>query len=175
MTYFFQFQSDFIWEFVLKPLNAPVPLSLTYTYTLSPQPLENEEDIQAAFSDWLHTQSHEPLACLTPRSGKILFHADEGDRSSRFPYVTAVFTLTNQCGDAQNQPVLSLSSVAKLDFVLTVLKPEAEDDPPDQLFLLSPAVIRKENIQVNNWPLLKFKLVIKRTAASAYKDDRICV
>lgn len=81
----------------------------------------------------------------------------------------------NQCGDAQNQPVFSFSSVAKLDFVLTVLKPEAEDDPPDQLFLLSPAVIRKENIQVNNWPLLKFKLVIKCIAASAYKGDRICV
>lgn len=56
----------------------------------------------------------------------------------------------NQCGDTQNQPAFSFSSVAKLDFVLTVLKPEAEEDPPDQLFLLSPAVIQKENIQVNN-------------------------
>lgn len=48
----------------------------------SPQPLQNEEEIQAAFLDWLHTQGHEPLACLTPRSGKILFHADDGDPSS---------------------------------------------------------------------------------------------
>lgn len=52
-----------------------------------------------------------------------------------------------------------------------MLEPEAEDDPPDQLFLLSPAVIQKENIQVNNWPLLKFELVIKRIVASAEKND----
>lgn len=35
-----------------------------------------------------------------------------------------------------------------LEFALTVLKPEAERDPPDQLFLLTPAVIQKEDIQV---------------------------
>lgn len=35
-----------------------------------------------------------------------------------------------------------------LEFALTVLKPEAENDPPDQLFLLAPAVIQKEDIQV---------------------------
>lgn len=29
-----------------------------------------------------------------------------------------------------------------------MLKPEAESDPPDQLFLLSPAVIGKEHLQV---------------------------
>lgn len=57
--------------------------------------------------------------------------------------------LANQGGAAPNQPVVSLPSVAKLDFVLTVLKPEAEEDPPDQLFLLSPAVLQKDNIQVN--------------------------
>lgn len=109
--------------------------------------------MRAAFRDWLHAQSHEPLACLTPRSGKILFHADEGDRSSRFPYVMAVLlksALMNRCGEAQDQPAFSSSSAAKLDFVLTVLKPDAEDEPPDQLFLLSPAVIQKENIQVNH-------------------------
>uniref|UniRef100_H3DHX2 Peroxisomal ATPase PEX1 n=1 Tax=Tetraodon nigroviridis TaxID=99883 RepID=H3DHX2_TETNG len=103
------------------------------------QPLETEEDVQAAFRDWLHAQSHEPLACLTARSGKIHLHADE----------------------------------AKLDFVLTVLKPEAEDDPPDQLFLLSPAVIRKENIQVNNRPPLKVKLAVKCTVARVDESDPI--
>lgn len=74
-----------------------------------------------------------------------------------------------------NQPVFSFSSVAKLDFVLTVLKPEAEDDPPDQLFLLSPAIIQKEHIQVNNWPLLKFKLDVKRIVASVDKNNQVCV
>lgn len=53
----------------------------------------------------------------------------------------------HQSGDTQT--ALYISSVAKLEFVLSVLKPEAENDPPDQLFLLSPAVIQK-NIQVNN-------------------------
>lgn len=38
--------------------------------------------------------------------------------------------------------------IAKLELALTVLKPEAGSDPPDQLFLLSPAVIGKEHLQV---------------------------
>lgn len=37
---------------------------------------------------------------------------------------------------------------AKLEFALTVLKPEAQSDPADQLFLLAPAVIQKKDIQV---------------------------
>lgn len=56
-----------------------------------------------------------------------------------------------------------------------MLKPEAENDPPDQLFLLSPAVIQKENIQVNYQPLLKFKLVIQHIVSSANTKDRVCV
>lgn len=50
-------------------------LSLSF----SPQPEENVEEIQTALLDWLHTQSHEPLACLTPRSGNILLHGVDGD------------------------------------------------------------------------------------------------
>lgn len=38
--------------------------------------------------------------------------------------------------------------IAKLEFALTVLKPEPEGDAPDQLFLLAPAVIQKKDIQV---------------------------
>lgn len=49
------------------------------SWTFSPQPQESEEETQTAFLDWLHTQSHEPLACLTPRSGNILLHGADGD------------------------------------------------------------------------------------------------
>lgn len=51
-----------------------------------------------------------------------------------------------------------------------MLKPEAENDPPDQLFLLSPAVIQK-NLQVDNRPLLRFRLVIQRNVAGANNND----
>ncbi|XP_035537876.1 peroxisome biogenesis factor 1 [Morone saxatilis] len=86
---------------------------------LIPLPEEDDEEIQTAFLGWLHTQSHEPLACLTARSGNILLHGTD----------------------------------AKLEFALTVLKPEPESDPPDQLFLLAPAVIQKEHIQVTREPV----------------------
>ncbi|XP_024153343.1 peroxisome biogenesis factor 1 isoform X2 [Oryzias melastigma] len=41
---------------------------------------------------------------------------------------------------------------AKLEIALTVLKPEPQSDPQDQLFLLSPTVLHKEDIQVNRQP-----------------------
>ncbi|XP_011479493.1 peroxisome biogenesis factor 1 isoform X4 [Oryzias latipes] len=41
---------------------------------------------------------------------------------------------------------------AKLEMALTVLKPELQSDPEDQLFLLSPTVLHKEDIQVNRQP-----------------------
>lgn len=40
---------------------------------------EDDEAIQTAFLGWLHTQSHEPLACLTARSGSVLLHGTDGD------------------------------------------------------------------------------------------------
>ncbi|XP_015227895.1 PREDICTED: peroxisome biogenesis factor 1 isoform X1 [Cyprinodon variegatus] len=76
---------------------------------------ENDDEIQTTFLGWLHTKSHEPLACLTPRSGTVLLHGND----------------------------------AKMDLCLTVLKPEPENDPPDQMFLLAPTVLQKENIQVS--------------------------
>ncbi|CAJ1084002.1 peroxisome biogenesis factor 1 [Xyrichtys novacula] len=85
----------------LQPLNAP--------------PEEDDEEIQTTFLGWLHAQSHEPLACLTARSGSILLHGND----------------------------------AKLEFALTVLKPEPDSDPPDQLFLLTAAVLQKQDIQVD--------------------------
>lgn len=39
--------------------------------------------------------------------------------------------------------------LAKLEFALIVLKPEPQTEPPDQLFLLAPTVIQKEDIQVS--------------------------
>uniref|UniRef100_A0A3B4TZW5 Peroxisomal ATPase PEX1 n=1 Tax=Seriola dumerili TaxID=41447 RepID=A0A3B4TZW5_SERDU len=38
---------------------------------------EDDGEIQTAFLGWLHTQSHEPLACLTPRSGTVLLHGTD--------------------------------------------------------------------------------------------------
>lgn len=128
----------------------------------SPQPQESEEETQTAFLDWLHTQSHEPLACLTPRSGNILLHGAEGDSFffHKSFYKSADGTLRN-CPNPEEARVLrcfclSKASVLplfflfieKLEFALTVLRPEAESDPPDQLFLLSHAVIQKQDIQV---------------------------
>lgn len=43
------------------------------------EPEEDDEEIQTALLGWLHTQSHEPLACLTARSGTILLHGTDGD------------------------------------------------------------------------------------------------
>nr|XP_055076129.1 peroxisome biogenesis factor 1 isoform X1 [Misgurnus anguillicaudatus]XP_055076130.1 peroxisome biogenesis factor 1 isoform X1 [Misgurnus anguillicaudatus] len=39
---------------------------------------EKEDELQTAFLDWLHAQSHQPLSCLTPRSNIILLHCAEG-------------------------------------------------------------------------------------------------
>ncbi|KAJ3608660.1 hypothetical protein NHX12_023191 [Muraenolepis orangiensis] len=82
---------------------------------LEQQPEESDDAIQTAFLDWLHSQSHEPLACLTARSSILLLHGPN----------------------------------AKLELALTVLQPQAQSDPPDQLFLLAPSVLQKAGIQVD--------------------------
>ncbi|KAG7251877.1 hypothetical protein CRUP_028610, partial [Coryphaenoides rupestris] len=81
------------------------------------QPVESTVRVASgtAFLDWLHSQSHEPLACLTARQSVILFHGPN----------------------------------AKLELALTVLQPEAQSEPPDQLFLLAPSVLQKAGIQVD--------------------------
>lgn len=100
----------------IKPVKTAVKVATSIRLQpLKPLPEEDDEEIQMAFLGWLHTQSHEPLACLTARSGTILLHATD----------------------------------AKLEFALIVLKPEPENDPADQLFLLTPTVFKKENIQVD--------------------------
>ncbi|XP_007547653.1 peroxisomal ATPase PEX1 isoform X1 [Poecilia formosa] len=89
---------------------------------LKPLPEDDDDEaIQTTFLDWLHSKSHEPLACLTPRSGTVLLHGND----------------------------------AKLELSLTVLKPKPDNDPPDQLFLLAPTVLQKENIQVDRQTIVQ--------------------
>ncbi|XP_068432506.1 peroxisomal ATPase PEX1 isoform X2 [Clinocottus analis] len=103
----------------IKPVKSTIKVAFSICLTpLIPLLEDDDEGIQTAFLGWLHTQSHEPLACLTARSSTILLRGTD----------------------------------AKLEFGLTVLKPEPESDPPDQLFSLSSAVIQKENIQVDRAP-----------------------
>ncbi|KAI7798692.1 peroxisome biogenesis factor 1 [Triplophysa rosa] len=62
------------------------PLKSTHRVaeTVTLQPLqalaesEREDEVQTAFLDWLHAQSHEPLSCLTARSNIILLPCAEG-------------------------------------------------------------------------------------------------
>lgn len=104
----------------IKPVKSAIKVaSSVRLQTLRALAEDNDEDVQTCFLDWLHGQSHEPLACLTPRSGDILLHGPD----------------------------------AKLEFAVSVLRPEAEGDAADQLFLLTPAVIQKKDIQVDREPL----------------------
>ncbi|MEQ2252184.1 hypothetical protein ILYODFUR_019178, partial [Ilyodon furcidens] len=100
----------------IKPVKSVIKVAFNiHLQPLVPLPEEDDEEIQTAFLGWLHTKSHEPLACLTPRSSTIILHGSD----------------------------------AKLELSLTVLKPEPENDPPDQMFLLAPTVLQKEDIQVD--------------------------
>ncbi|RVE66537.1 hypothetical protein OJAV_G00108560 [Oryzias javanicus] len=103
----------------IKPVKSTIKVAIKLRLQpLNATPEEDDEEIQSVFLGWLHTKSHEPLACLTPRSGTILLHGNDG----------------------------------KLEIALTVLKPEPQSDPQDQLFLLSPTVLRKEDVQVDREP-----------------------
>uniref|UniRef100_A0A3Q0SWE0 Peroxisomal ATPase PEX1 n=1 Tax=Amphilophus citrinellus TaxID=61819 RepID=A0A3Q0SWE0_AMPCI len=105
----------------IKPVKSAIKVASTIRLQpLNPLPEEDDEEIQTALLGWLHTQSHEPLACLTARSGTILLHGTD----------------------------------AKLEFALTVLKPEPQTEPTDQLFMLAPTVIQKKDIQ--SFPHLVF-------------------
>lgn len=98
----------------IKPIKSAVKVAAM----IQLQPLipmsEDDEELQTVFLGWLHTQSHEPLACLTARTGTVLLHGPE----------------------------------AKLQFALTVLKPEPANEPIDQLFLLAAMLLKNEDIQI---------------------------
>ncbi|KAJ0055034.1 hypothetical protein NL108_008767, partial [Boleophthalmus pectinirostris] len=98
----------------IKPIESAVKVATVIQLQPMIPMSEDDDEIRTVFLGWLHTQSHEPLACLTARSSTILLHGSE----------------------------------AKLQFVLTVLKPESADDPIDQLFLLAATLLKNEDIQV---------------------------
>ncbi|XP_043074221.1 peroxisome biogenesis factor 1 [Puntigrus tetrazona] len=77
---------------------------------------EKEEDVQTAFLNWVHAQSHQPLTCLTGRTNFILLPCAEG----------------------------------KEEFVLTVLKPEQQQE--DEMFFLSASLLKKTNVQIVREP-----------------------
>uniref|UniRef100_A0A8C5H322 Peroxisomal ATPase PEX1 n=1 Tax=Gouania willdenowi TaxID=441366 RepID=A0A8C5H322_GOUWI len=99
----------------IKPVKSSLKTATSiHLQPLKPLPEDDDDDIQNAFLGWLHTKSHEPLACLTLRSGSVVLHRNDD----------------------------------KSEFALSVLKPEPQDDPPDQLFLLAPTVLKNKDIQV---------------------------
>uniref|UniRef100_A0A3Q2QG12 Peroxisomal ATPase PEX1 n=1 Tax=Fundulus heteroclitus TaxID=8078 RepID=A0A3Q2QG12_FUNHE len=62
----------------IKPVKPVIKVaSSVRLQPLIPLAEEDDEEIQTAFLGWLHTKSHEPLACLTPRSGTVLLHASD--------------------------------------------------------------------------------------------------
>ncbi|XP_024920933.1 peroxisome biogenesis factor 1 isoform X3 [Cynoglossus semilaevis] len=62
----------------IKPVTSDIKVATTICLQpLTPQSEEDDEEIQTAFLGWLHTQSHEPLSCLTPRSGNLLLHGTD--------------------------------------------------------------------------------------------------
>uniref|UniRef100_G3NQT8 Peroxisomal ATPase PEX1 n=1 Tax=Gasterosteus aculeatus aculeatus TaxID=481459 RepID=G3NQT8_GASAC len=69
---------------------------------------EDDDEIKTAFLGWLHTQSHEPLACLTARSGTILLHGTDGDLFSS--YTTYLHGWFKQ-GSFSDFPFLFISSI----------------------------------------------------------------
>uniref|UniRef100_A0A672S9V6 Peroxisomal ATPase PEX1 n=1 Tax=Sinocyclocheilus grahami TaxID=75366 RepID=A0A672S9V6_SINGR len=100
---------------------------------------EKEEDIQTAFLNWLHAQSHQPLTCLTGRTNVILLPCAEGVRKNH----------QNICFQSYyyycRLTWVSLFS-GKEEFVLTVLKPEQQQE--DEMFFLSTSLLKKTNVQV---------------------------
>ncbi|CAL8293954.1 unnamed protein product [Merluccius merluccius] len=59
----------------IQPVESTVKVASSIRLQpLDPLPEESDDAIQTAFLDWLHSQSHEPLACLTARSSIILLH-----------------------------------------------------------------------------------------------------
>ncbi|KAM8840988.1 peroxisomal ATPase PEX1 isoform 1-T1 [Spinachia spinachia] len=63
----------------IKPVISTVKVASAICLQPLTPLLEDEDDdkIKTAFLGWLHTQSHEPLACLTARSGTILLHGSD--------------------------------------------------------------------------------------------------
>ncbi|XP_028820156.1 peroxisomal ATPase PEX1 isoform X2 [Denticeps clupeoides] len=113
----------------LKPIQSTPRVALEVRL----QPLRpedqaaSEEEVRTAFAGWLHSLSHEPLACLAGRSGSILLAVGEGEPAAPLP--------------------------GRSGYALTVLRPPAGERPAEELFLLTTSVLQKSSVQVVKEPL----------------------
>ncbi|XDV34733.1 hypothetical protein PO909_004862 [Leuciscus waleckii] len=99
---------------------------------------EKEEDIQSAFLNWLHAQSHQPLTCLTGRTNVILLPCAEGKEE----FVLTVLKPEQQ--QADEMFFLSSSLLKKTD-VQIVREPQnsdhsGADDDNEDLYLGFPSL-----------------------------------
>ncbi|XP_061616047.1 peroxisome biogenesis factor 1 isoform X4 [Phyllopteryx taeniolatus] len=63
----------------IEPVRSAVKVASSVRLRPRKPPAEaadaEEDAIPTAFLDWLHARTHRPLACLTPRAGRVLLHA----------------------------------------------------------------------------------------------------
>ncbi|XP_051926530.1 peroxisome biogenesis factor 1 [Hippocampus zosterae] len=119
----------------IKPVKSTVKVATA----IQLQPLKplteteeaEEEAIQTAFLDWLHTQTHQPLACLTPRAGSLLLHAT----NDKLEFAVSVLRPEPEpeCDPPDQLFLLSPSVLQKKHIQVIrdpVSVPAAEVDPP---------------------------------------------
>ncbi|XP_053718211.1 peroxisome biogenesis factor 1 [Synchiropus splendidus] len=122
----------------IKPVKSEVKVATSvHLQPLKPLLEEDDEEIQTVFLSWLHNQSHEPLVCLTPRSGTILLHG--ADAKAEFA-VTVVNPADEQ--EASDQLFLLAPSVLQKKDVQVAREPltsptEAPQDEAEDLELPS--------------------------------------
>ncbi|KAK9957480.1 hypothetical protein ABG768_011724 [Culter alburnus] len=105
------------------------------------QPLaesEKEEDIQTAFLNWLHAQSHQPLTCLTGRSNVILLPCAEGKEEF-------VLTVLKPEQQQEDEMFFLSSSLLKKTDVQIAREPQdsdhsGSDDDNEDLYLGFPSL-----------------------------------
>ncbi|XP_072303649.1 peroxisomal ATPase PEX1 [Eucyclogobius newberryi] len=87
----------------IKPIKSAVKVATM----IQLQPIipmsEDDNEIRTVFLEWLHTQSHEPLSCLTARSSTILLHGSE----AKLQFVLAVLS-----PESANDPIDQLFLLA---------------------------------------------------------------
>ncbi|KAM9824107.1 peroxisomal ATPase PEX1 [Neosynchiropus ocellatus] len=122
----------------IKPVKSEVKVATSvHLQPLKPLLEEDDEEIQTVFLSWLHNQSHEPLVCLTPRSGTILLHG--ADAKAEFA-VTVVNPAAEQ--EASDQLFLLAPSVLQKKDIQVAREPltpptEAPQDEAENLELPS--------------------------------------
>ncbi|XP_077405262.1 peroxisomal ATPase PEX1 isoform X2 [Vanacampus margaritifer] len=90
-----------------------------------------DEAIQTSFLGWLHTQTHQPLACLTPRAGAVFLRA--ADDTLEFA-VTVLKPQAEPASDPPDQLFLLSPSVLQKKHIKVVREaapaPAPDADPP---------------------------------------------